>query len=392
MSDQLHENPERDGFRSESPIRAFATWITQGNYALGKGFRPSLQHMIPYMHAMESVENWKLLQVLESSTLTPSFLFHRDPEMSFAEIDRWLKNKGFVLAADPDGCVRLYEPLDYQRKKWALDPAELVKDAPPAVAPPVQSPEEYEAERLYPKIGEDRWLEAAEYVIRKLAKVQYADKAFRDFRKAFRPRPGVKQVSHTTLHDQIASILGGIHHKQRVPIREALWEFDALPRPTHDDSQRDYGDENPDPRMQPAITNAMLAVAIGDDPINPKHYGGTACADIGERLTANSYQVLKYNWRLGEKDDPVIELGKAIWYLDREINWPQSVHGIPGTWLPPREWFSERLEGKDRHVRGVVDLLYRWNSEGKIAALLDLRKLLLAKKAEHEVCTTGLAV
>lgn len=57
-----------------------------------------------------------------------------------------------------------------------------------------------------------------------------------------------------------------------------------------------------------------------DDPINPKHYDGTECAQIGERLTANCYQVLKYVWRLGEKDDPCIELGKALWYLEREIN------------------------------------------------------------------------
>lgn len=56
-----------------------------------------------------------------------------------------------------------------------------------------------------------------------------------------------------------------------------------------------------------------------DDPINPRHYGGTACAEIGELLTPNAYQTLKYCWRLGEKDDPVVELGKAIWYWKREI-------------------------------------------------------------------------
>lgn len=58
---------------------------------------------------------------------------------------------------------------------------------------------------------------------------------------------------------------------------------------------------------------------MADDPINPKHYAGTACAQIGERLTGNSYQVLKYNWRLGKKDTATIEVGKSIWYLDREI-------------------------------------------------------------------------
>ena len=52
----------------------------------------------------------------------------------------------------------------------------------------------------------------------------------------------------------------------------------------------------------------------GGDPVNPAHYAGRACADVGERLTANGYQVLKYSWRLGRKDDAVVELGKAEWY------------------------------------------------------------------------------
>jgi hypothetical protein len=80
---------------------------------------------------------------------------------------------------------------------------------------------------------------------------------------------------------------------------------------------------------------------IADDPINPRHYGGTACAEIGERLTANCYQILKYVWRLGEKDDPCIELGKAIWYLDREINL-----GLPasrGERLHPRGLKREKV-------------------------------------------------
>lgn len=61
-----------------------------------------------------------------------------------------------------------------------------------------------------------------------------------------------------------------------------------------------------------------LAAPYGGDPTNPDHYGGRACADIGERLSANGYQILKYVWRLGRKDEAVVELGKAIWYAKSE--------------------------------------------------------------------------
>jgi len=110
-----------------------------------------------------------------------------------------------------------------------------------------------------------------------------------------------------------------------------------------------------------------------DDPINPKHYGGTACAEIGERLTGNSYQVLKYNWRLGKKDTATIEVGKSIWYLDREIEmaytgWtpPTSLFGpvSAALGLPDDAWFAERLCGQSDYVTAVAMNLIGWNRYG----------------------------
>ena len=62
------------------------------------------------------------------------------------------------------------------------------------------------------------------------------------------------------------------------------------------------------------------------DPVNPNHYkrGEIECIDAMESaLTADEFrgylkgQVIKYTWRLGLKDDPEIEIGKAIWYAER---------------------------------------------------------------------------
>lgn len=64
------------------------------------------------------------------------------------------------------------------------------------------------------------------------------------------------------------------------------------------------------------------------DAINPQHYqgfsNGAEVIDISENLTSNAGQAVQYvarSCRLdGQvKDDPVQDLGKAIWFLTREL-------------------------------------------------------------------------
>lgn len=82
MTDSLHVQPEPDGFTHESPIRAFTDWTVNGPYAIGKGFRPSLQHLTVYLDAMERLEGWALLQILEAASGSPSFVFRRSASLS----------------------------------------------------------------------------------------------------------------------------------------------------------------------------------------------------------------------------------------------------------------------------------------------------------------------
>lgn len=59
------------------------------------------------------------------------------------------------------------------------------------------------------------------------------------------------------------------------------------------------------------------------DAVNPAHYksspSGVEAIDVIEHMPFNVGTAVKYLWRLGLKDDPIQELKKARWYIDREI-------------------------------------------------------------------------
>ena len=65
---------------------------------------------------------------------------------------------------------------------------------------------------------------------------------------------------------------------------------------------------------------------VTDDGVNhPKHYNshpaGIECIDVVEHLSFNVGNAIKYLWRAGLKSkDPIEDLRKAIWYINREID------------------------------------------------------------------------
>lgn len=117
------------------------------------------------------------------------------------------------------------------------------------------------------------------------------------------------------------------------------------------------------------------------DPINPDHYAGRACADIGERLSANGYQVLKYCWRLGHKDREDVELGKAAWYAASELALLTSLNCVfPGMRTQPLTqdlgdhtfFLRERLSGQPPFVCTVAKMLWRGYTTSELQVLMDL--------------------
>lgn len=57
--------------------------------------------------------------------------------------------------------------------------------------------------------------------------------------------------------------------------------------------------------------------------INPSHYrshpSGIECIQVTEHMNFNLGNAVKYIWRADEKGDPIENLKKACWYVEREI-------------------------------------------------------------------------
>lgn len=318
---------EPDRFTSESPIRAFTEFRVAGTWAIGKGFRPSLAHLHTYLDAMQSKEGWHLVQMLDGGSLNPTLIFQRDRIMSFTvperpavatleDVDAWLKDMGFALVALPDGTIR-YEP---ERK---------IGKHPALAAPYTPSEDKTPGWMKHASddpIPDDHYMKAAEYVIRRVLAGKtpdYVEPTIRDFKKRFAPPKNHNQVDRTSLFQQLEFVMQGKTTVLR--LKQLIDAYREECRLTFREPYKDFAKAVLDsPEGQAAVTDAVLSVYIktpnvGDDPINPAYYDGTACAEIIEHMPTNVGIAAKYGWRLGEKDEEVQECGKAAWYLKREL-------------------------------------------------------------------------
>lgn len=462
MTDTLHQEPCRDQFKTESPIRAFTDWTVQGRYALGKGFRPSLAHVIPYLNAMEAKEGWQIVQVLEADTQTPSFLFRQSYVVpDDVLIERLRGDEGFKqsirdLLNDEEPFVRNRE--GFEEAGWKMDRARAMSDSMTMERTEIDG-------QLAFKIGIDpekrhhtlaRWttniemLKKAMFGMKRDVLKKFLDKEMVLDRDMYWETASVASVlrlidrleywDHIALADciteaELGKVLGRKFHRDdpalmacTTDIYKAMADMIYQDQPLGETyvsaAERFSDDVDPASRdpLPPAeaigdilervnlkgeVLERVVAStgerlppieAIGeDDPINPKHYGGTACAEIGELLSANSYQVLKYNWRLGEKDSPCVEIGKALWYLDRELALIAEGHTfIPGDdRLPDHTFFDLRLQGRSEHTVKVARSLISWNRYGNPETLKLLRRVLDSTLDSYNGCNdwgSGLAI
>ena len=416
MTNSLHQEPERDEFKHESPIRAFTTWSVQGLYALGKGFRPSLQHLVPYLNAMEGKEGWRLVQVLEAATGSPSFIFRLEREPSDDELRARYPHLDFQLPAKVATGLRQVTgdmvhaikgtTWPHKRKEEFYGFADRVNgyaaELEAREEPYVRNREGFEeAGRKIDQAREmdaamrsaDKWtdhgsdidipVEYHEEALRFIAdkRGMNADRLVKDFMLYFKERNQPNQVTHKTFYQQLQFVLPSAN---ALELKQLIDQFRVSKQP-------------PVSAIGEEVTSAPPVSAIGDDPINPKHYAGRECADIGERLSANGYQILKYCWRLGKKDDPCQELGKAIWYgesesellrvLARAQGWRAVRPNLTGI-KDPAAFLEDRIADQPQFTQNIARMLWAGYGQRELRAILEA----IQEHRFHLDCGRGLAI
>lgn len=71
-----------------------------------------------------------------------------------------------------------------------------------------------------------------------------------------------------------------------------------------------------------------------NDTVNhPAHYtahpSGIECIEVTEHMSFNVGNAVKYLWRADLKGDPIEDLRKAAWYVQREIERRTELAGRP---------------------------------------------------------------
>lgn len=279
----LYEEPKKDGFHRESPIRAFTTFHVEGMYAIGKGFRPSLQHLIPYLNAMEQKEGWRLVQILEALSQHPSMVFRRDrPPLYKVTIP----------------------PADEISPEFKERIEKFLAQSPHVGGQPLKL---YPADPVMPEV-----------------RAKYSQG--RDFGDED-PSCDDNRSDEQKAQDQADEIRSGSRRLSGLEDMRSIDQarkFDQTPERIVRVPQA-LGAPYQDPKDRSAIQNGDLyekmADAIKDDPVNPRHYKGTGCAEIAENLPGNLAHAITYVWRAGDKpDQPELqEIDKSLWWMNREV-------------------------------------------------------------------------
>lgn len=493
----LFDEPKLDEFKTESPLRAFASFDMFGNYLIAKGFRPSLGHLTRYLDAMEKKEGWQFVQLLEAATGVPTIIFRRSKgdllqhftgsellvemlreqlQKGHTHIQTWSihtahpDSPGYIGEETVEVEVASYEPftadmrlrhpfaapfgedtltirgLDpervlWNRVQWDGNPESLMNDLrnlpyrdmnnwlerenvtcvshfyrTASVASVLRLIDKFDAwdkvslgeyisdDALYTAIGRvnvkaraacttDVYTAFANAI--RESEVTSDDEELATYQPPINPVDVLEKAA-----EDLADDLGlEVDRESFAVAREHLEEM--VPLDMDDDlpfNSRGGDSKTVDHVVYQSGEKIVHEVNISSAPkfndANPEHYNGWACGDIGERLSANGYQILKYCWRLGKKDDPCKELGKALRYLERERDL-MSQKGHPNhrsaNWcglISPDNFFNKRVADQSIFTTRVAFFLWHGYNVGD----LDKLQAIIADHKAHLDCGHGLAI
>jgi len=90
--------------------------------------------------------------------------------------------------------------------------------------------------------------------------------------------------------------------------------------------------------------------------LDPNYYKervpNVECIDVTEHFNFNRGNAIKYIWRAGQKDDEIIELKKAAWYLRREVERLEALQKSK-----PREYDMSSLDNNRFLILSGLDSL-----------------------------------
>ena len=219
-------------------------------------------------------------------------------------------------------------------------------------------------------------------------------RAFTDFKvagtvaigKGFRP-----SLSH------LASYLDAMERKEGWAFVQIILPTDDATDPTilfrRDELQADIAESfSADERemvreiMRPGGRPTFVPVETS----TPKHYSGRACADIGERLSGNAFAILRYSWRVGQKDDPCVEMDKALWYCDSELDLLDHLTFKPlvAGLTDPEGFLEDRICDESDFTKNIARMLWH----GYDRRLFQRVKEAIGEHRFHLDCGRGLAI
>lgn len=111
-----------------------------------------------------------------------------------------------------------------------------------------------------------------------------------------------------------------------------------------------------------------------DDKINPGHYrshpSGIECIEISKHLSGCLAQAFQYVWRCGQKDNPIQELNKALWFIDAEL----TLDSYPSIWVSGvNEILKKVIESDESVTKGIIFLnIVKCHNENNVNRLASL--------------------
>ncbi len=122
-----------------------------------------------------------------------------------------------------------------------------------------------------------------------------------------------KPFDVNTIEDDIAASLSETHDYtgSRIGLRR---------KERRDEDRGNSGSPTPLPKELTEAVQEALDLQVHNPPHYNSHPSGVECIEITEHMNFNIGSAMKYLWRAADKGNYIVDLEKAVWYIQREIH------------------------------------------------------------------------